>query len=157
MSPEAWGALATIAGAVCGLLGLLIRETQQTRRTVGETKTAVGETKTAVVENHETTTAARDEAARAAAQTVATGNGHADRVEGGLSEVLDRLTRIEDAGNGTRADVAELRERIGRIEESSSGTRADVAEIRGDVGQVRDAITRHLQDHAAAELTRRAG
>lgn len=141
MSPEAWAAVSSIFAAVCVLLGILIRETQETRRAQAEAQAAleqklkvgqrevVGQLQAAT----QATVEARDAAAAAAAQTVTTGNGHAGRVEGGLEQVIDRLARIE---------------------ETSSATRDDTAQLRKDLAQVSGAISQHLQDHAGADVRR---
>ena len=132
-TPEAWAAAATIGVAAFGFAGVVVQQAQQTRRELQRVGTRVEEVA-------QTTEEARSEASTAARQTVATGNGHASRVEGGLQQVLDRTGRVEDLIGDVRGEVgAELR-----------GMRKDIAEVRR-------AITDHLQDHAGADVQRHAG
>lgn len=90
---------------------------------------------------------------RAVAQTAATGNGHAGRVEGGITEVLDRLGRIESAATTSAEDVRQLREAVAGVRTSVG---AELRGMRADVAAVQQAITTHLNSHADADV-RRAG
>ena len=146
MTPEAWTAAATITVAAFGFAGVVVQQAQQTRRAlqrVGTRVDAVAKTTDAVAKTTEavakTTEDAKQEASTAARQTVATGNGHASRVEGGLAQVLERMVRMEELVTDVRSEVG-----------------AELRGVRADVAAVNRAITDHLQDHAGADV-RRAG
>ena len=125
VSPEAWTAIGGM-----GLAAITLVDRALTRRSLQRVEGRVDEVA-------QTTEEARSEASTAARQTVATGNGHASRVEGGLQQVLDRTGRVEELIGDVRGEMgAELR-----------GMRKDIAEVRR-------AITDHLQDHAGANVRR---
>lgn len=129
IDPQAWVAAGSVAVAAFGFAGVVVAEAQRTRRALKGVGERVAKVDSKVDDAAAAAGEARDAAGQAAQQTVTTGNGHAARVEGALEQVLERMTRMEEA---------------------SAETRADIRTIRTD-------LTHHLQDHAGAELHRRAG
>lgn len=119
-----------MATSAFGFAGIVVQQAAQTRRELRR----VNERVELVAQTSEE---ARSEASTAARQTVATGNGHASRVEGSLQQVLDRMDRMQEL-------VGDVRSEFG----------AELRGVRKDVATVQQAINTHLNSHADADVRR---